>query len=573
MVGETGLSVIIAVLTVVAALVSYGFAWYSWDRATHPISDIYAALLVADGSWALFAFLGYISPTDAIASIWPALITLSAYFVTVFWFMFVVRYTGDDEWVPSVVERALAGIAGVYTLLFILNPGQLIHPASGVGRYGLLRLPYPEPGPGLLVNTTFTYLVLLTTFVLLGRFLLRSRNLYRKQAAIIFGTTLVVTLSTVLYLTGFSPDPQLVLTPVFFIVQAVGIGAALYRYDFLDVAPMAANTLLEEISDPVFVLNTKDRLVDWNRAADAYVERDDGRTVLDDIAIAELPAALTATDGGAGPDTATVTTTRPNDVQERVTFDVRTTPIEDRYGIVRGLAVVLRDVTAQEQRKRALETQNERLEEFTGVVSHDLRNPLQLIDGKIRLARQTGDFDHLADASNAVDRMERMLDELLTLARQGQTIAETEPIALAECCRTAWDGVATDDATLVADTERTVAADAARLQRLFENLFRNSVEHAGPDVTVTVGDTDRGFYVADDGPGIPVDQWDAIFEFGTTFAEDGTGFGLAIVETVVEAHGWSITAGESEAGGARFDVALADNDQFHPDDSPLGDDA
>ncbi|MFB6271074.1 MAG: sensor histidine kinase, partial [Halobacterium sp.] len=74
-------------------------------------------------------------------------------------------------------------------------------------------------------------------------------------------------------------------------------------------------------------------------------------------------------------------------------------------------------------------------------------------------------------------------------------------------------------------------------------------------VTVTVGDAGSdGFYVADDGPGIPESERDAVFEGGYTTAEDGTGFGLAIVEDIVEAHGWTVDVTASEDGGARFDV-------------------
>jgi signal transduction histidine kinase len=555
-----GLDVAIAVIMAVAALVSYGFAWYSWDRASHPISDTFAALLVADGTWALSTVLGYVSPTDTIASVWPPFMTAASSFGAILWFMFVVRYTGDDEWIPPVVEQVLLAMAGVYTVLFALNPGELVHAASDVGRFGLLRLPYPEPGPGLLAYTLFTYLVLFTTYGLLGRFLLRTRNLYRKQAAIIFGTTLVVTLSTVFYVTGFSPDPQLLLTPAFFVVQAVGIGAALYRYDFLDVEPMAAHTLLEEMVDPVFVVDSGGRLVDWNDAADVYVGPIDGRGSLDDVAIPDLSAALTSTDGGDGLDTTTVTTTAPDGGRERITFDVRTTAIEDRYDIVRGRAVVLRDVTEQEQRKRALETQNERLEEFTGVVSHDLRNPLQVIDSRVELARQTGDLSHLEDAADATQRMETLLDNLLDLAREGRLLDETREVDLADCATSAWDSLDAPEATLSVETDRVVVADESRLRQVFENLFRNSVEHGGDDVAITVGDTDEGFYLADDGPGIPPDERDTVFDLGVTSSADGTGFGLAIVERVVEAHGWIIEVTESGAGGARFAVTLADRE-------------
>ncbi len=75
-------------------------------------------------------------------------------------------------------------------------------------------------------------------------------------------------------------------------------------------------------------------------------------------------------------------------------------------------------------------------------------------------------------------------------------------------------------------------------------------------MTVRVGTLadGRGFYVADDGPGIPEDERDEVFERGYTTSDDGTGFGLAIVSEIVDAHGGRITVAESEDGGVRFDV-------------------
>jgi signal transduction histidine kinase len=99
-----------------------------------------------------------------------------------------------------------------------------------------------------------------------------------------------------------------------------------------------------------------------------------------------------------------------------------------------------------------------------------------------------------------------------------------------------------------------VLADESRLRQLFENLFRNAVEHGGPGVAVTVGPLEgRGFYVADDGPGIPADERDRVRETGYTTADGGTGFGLSIVESIADAHGWGMRLVESETGGARFE--------------------
>jgi PAS domain S-box-containing protein len=230
-----------------------------------------------------------------------------------------------------------------------------------------------------------------------------------------------------------------------------------------------------------------------------------------------------------------------------------------------------RDVTERRQRKRKVERQNERLKEFASVVSHDLRNPLNVAQGHLELARETGDEQHFEKTGGALERMESLIEDLLKLARQGQDVSETEPVNLENVVRRAWSTVSTGDATLdLSGDLGEVEADDGRLQELFENLFHNAVEHAGGAVTVSVGvlgGANRGstpphggrdgFYVEDDGPGIPKDERDRVFEHGHTTAEDGSGLGLSIVSSIVDAHDWDVTATEGEIGGARFEVSTA----------------
>ncbi|QHS17695.1 PAS domain S-box protein [haloarchaeon 3A1-DGR] len=213
-------------------------------------------------------------------------------------------------------------------------------------------------------------------------------------------------------------------------------------------------------------------------------------------------------------------------------------------------------------RERELAEQNARLEEFTSIVSHDLRNPLNVATGYLEIAREEASADGNVDPTvleqidGALDRMNRLIEDLLTLARQGESIGETERVDLAAVAAAAWEHVDGPDATLSVETEATVEADPDRLQQLLENLFRNAVEHGPSDVRIVVGDLPdgAGFYVADDGPGIPEPDRERVFESGYTTREDGTGFGLAIVAEIVEAHGWEIAATEGEAGGARFEI-------------------
>ncbi|WP_435073671.1 PAS domain S-box protein [Halorubrum sp. HHNYT27] len=254
-------------------------------------------------------------------------------------------------------------------------------------------------------------------------------------------------------------------------------------------------------------------------------------------------------------------TTFPAEVHVR-RIDVRG---EDRF------LTTSRDISERKAHERQIERENERLDEFANIVSHDLRNPLNVLSGYLQLARKTGDESYFDRCERAVDDMERLIEDVLTLARQGDAVGPVEPITLEELTDRQQTDVfgavessvgddGTDAAAIDVDFETTapVLADRGRLKRLLENLFRNAAEHGGS--RVVVGDLDDGFYVADDGPGVPEERRDEVFESGYTTSEAGTGFGLAIVERIAEAHGWEVTLTESESGGARF--------EFHGVDRP-----
>ncbi|WP_136718099.1 histidine kinase N-terminal 7TM domain-containing protein [Halorientalis salina] len=200
---------------------------------------------------------------------------------------------------------------------------------------------------------------------------------------------------------------------------------------------------------------------------------------------------------------------------------------------------------AVRERERELRRQNERLDDFANVVSHDLRNPLSVAYGHVEQVEQS---EHADATKAALKRMEEIIDDVLTLARQGGPVDETATLSLGDVARTAWEVAETGDADLRTEDCR-IEADESRLQQLLENLFRNSVDHGGTDVTVRVGPLEGGFYVEDDGPGIPEDERNQVFDSGFSTESDGTGLGLSIVSRIVEDHGWSIRVTESEVGG------------------------
>jgi len=265
-------------------------------------------------------------------------------------------------------------------------------------------------------------------------------------------------------------------------------------------------------------------------------------------------------------------------------------------GAVVGLAFGFYDVERQRthQREQQLERQVERLEEFASVVSHDLRSPLTVARGRIELLKASHDLDeeHVGQIEFAHERMTEIIEDSLALARGGHKVTDPTSVDIESVADSAWQTAGSADARLTVETTAEIEADEDRLTRLFENLFRNSVEHGSTsnrtqsgdsvehgstsnrtqsgdsvehgstdnrtaaeqaELTITVGVIDDGFYVEDDGVGVPVDNREQLFEAGKTANGSGSGLGLAIVRRIAEAHGWEVTLTDSTSGGARFE--------------------
>lgn len=232
--------------------------------------------------------------------------------------------------------------------------------------------------------------------------------------------------------------------------------------------------------------------------------------------------------------------------------DFTLTALFDASGELSGFAKVLQDTTAQRHYEQQLERQNEQLAEFASQASHDLKNPLGVAQGRLKLAGEECDSRHIDVAADAVERGLTLVDDLLTRARDRDRAGEVDEINLAQIATRCWQTVDTATETLVVDTDQTVTADPIRLEQILSNLFANAVKYGPDGVTVTVGELDDGFYVADSGPGIPESRRERVFD--KEYSSDGTGLGLHIVQENIAGQGWKISVTDSETGGARFEI-------------------
>ncbi len=215
---------------------------------------------------------------------------------------------------------------------------------------------------------------------------------------------------------------------------------------------------------------------------------------------------------------------------------------------------------------------------FVADASHELRTPLTVIRGQLEVLAAQSDpsgpevrrVEHHVQAEIA--RISRLVDDLLLLAKSEQTqFLRIEPIELTAFVGELWDGM-----SLLADRRfelgavppGTLQADPDRLAQALRNLVGNAIEHTTAEqglVRMRVEAVAHGrarFFVEDDGPGIPGDQLELIFDrfHRTDAARDrasgGTGLGLAIVRAIAEAHGGSVGARRSSEGGARVELEL-----------------
>ena len=259
----------------------------------------------------------------------------------------------------------------------------------------------------------------------------------------------------------------------------------------------------------------------------------------------------------------------PIEVQHRVptvdgkrTMLTRKTPVYSDGGTIKGVCAVSTDITDRVEQEeeltasqRRLEQQNERLEEFAEIVSHDLRNPLTTALGRVDVVETKHRDEHLDSARDAIQRAIQLIDDTLALAKQGRSIEAREAVSVSAIAEKAWDSVYAPEATLVCEDDVRITADPDRLLRLFENVFGNALHHGGDDVTITSSRSgDNSFSITDDGAGISASERQVILERGYTTTTEGTGYGLAIVQRIAQAHGWEIAVGESPEGGAAFDI-------------------
>lgn len=239
------------------------------------------------------------------------------------------------------------------------------------------------------------------------------------------------------------------------------------------------------------------------------------------------------------------------------TFECQISPlIVD--GETTAAVVTMRDISERTQRERRLERQNERFDELASAVSHDLQTPISTVKGRLELALQTGEMNHVEKAAEAIDRVDQLRTDLVTTLRTGEIVAETERTGLEPVTDDAWATIDPPQPTSITVEESgQIEADRDAFRRLLENLIHNSIEHGSGDVKIRLGALESGFYYEDNGTGIDPEHRDEVFTpgFSTKDGSEGIGMGMASVRQIVLAHDWCISIDDAQfLDGVRFEI-------------------
>lgn len=547
---------------IVTVLIDLGLVYWiytrHWDIRG---SRWFVASLVTTSGWMVAEVAHLLLAGSGNGIVAKAVATKFAVWTFVAHFVFYSRYSRSDfhrHWLARIGVGAILVVTAVPTWV---EPARPIFYGDVVVATEPFRYVAIQPGIGYVAVGVAIATLIGYALVAFVRYMVATPRRSGLQLGLVIAGSLSIMAAVVLGNLGRFPLAGKTHAEFGALPAALLLSVALFRFRLFEVEPVARNALVEDLTDPVLVLDLDHRIVDYNHASEAvWPAVSDGLGDPIEVVCPEVAGELALGDRPVAEESARLSFVVDG---SRRTYSHTVSAVRDDRGDCVLYALLFREITDLERSRWLLERQNDRLEQVAATISHDLRNPISVAEGYASLldeeltAEANGFEDpevareHLQRVRDAHERMTEIIDDVLALAREGQAVEETETVSLSRVARDAWAHVTTDEATLQVAGNYRLDADCTKLQTLLENLFRNSIDHAGDGVTVTVGPLSKGFFVADDGPGIDDADAESVFEYGFSTTETGTGLGLSIVQTIAESHGWTVDL-DTDADGARF---------------------
>lgn len=459
-----------ALITFGASAVCAVIALYAWPRRQGPGIRLFALLMAALAWAAFFSAVDYLLSAQALRAkiVVAQLYLLGGGAASLLVLLFALRYTHHDRWLTPAVQWLLWLALGAEMLVAVTNDWHHQYwPSFGVTGPGPDAMVIYGHGPITNLFAALLYLRLLAAAALLLFSALRAPAIYRRQSTLLVLAVLVPLLANIVYYLGAGPWDHFDLTPISFAASGCLLALAIFRYQAVDLTPVALDTLFETLRDGVLVVNGRGLIVSANPAARAMLAA--GENQLIGLPAPKLPLpwgpALAVVCSGAR----TAQEVELPSAPPGRTIEVTSSALLDRNGRTVGSAVVLHDVTPYRTLQRNLAQANADLEERVAARTAELSNMRDAL------------ADHVANLSRHLS----VLYEVILLGNQAPDMAVVRDQALATVMAALhadagfvmqWDALAGQSQVMA--VKGIVPASAAGLCALpVEWLFGESVPH------------------------------------------------------------------------------------------------
>jgi signal transduction histidine kinase len=561
-----------AILLLISALASVITMTFIWGRRSTPGARPLFILMLGAAEWSLTYAIHWIMPDLSAKDFWLDTTFVGAVVVPTSFLVFTLVYTHRESWIrwQSVV---LLSVIPVLTVIILWTDPY--HGLFFAGKRPPDATFFHDGGPWFWIYITYAYLLILFGLLLLIHQFFSMKRLYRNQVGMVLLAALLPWGASILSLTNFNPFPQLDLPPLAFVLTGILLTVNLLQGRFLDIVPVARNILVENMSDSVLVLDTQNRIVDINPAAQSILEDIPDQLVLGrqfnsvfsnwiDV-IAQFQGVLEKR-----------AEVRLEENPPRY-FDVQINPLYDHHGRFSGRLITWRDVSERKRVEMEREQLIADLDAYAHTVAHDLKVPVSAIIGFAELLLEEDEPANDADLKEILTRIHQasykvhtIINELLLLASiRDVTTISAQPLRMQEIIQETiirLDRVIKDYGAQVTYSNSWPEAlgHAPWIEEIWMNYISNAIKYGGRTPVIELDarmmpDGTAQFRVRDNGQGISRQDQEKLFnqfERLDTMRAEGHGLGLSIVRRIVEKLGGEVGV-ESEIGqGSTFYFTL-----------------
>ncbi|MFP4608952.1 MAG: histidine kinase N-terminal 7TM domain-containing protein [Candidatus Aenigmatarchaeota archaeon] len=485
----------------------------------------------------------------------------------VFWICFVLFYTGRVKNIGKKILILFMILPTFNLIMLLTNPYHELFFVEEIPMFiGPFRTSHSIGGPIFSVHTYYSYGLLLIGILLMVQEAFRLKKIYFRQSLILLTGILVPFIGNIVYIFELVPLPHNYdISLLMFSISGIAIWYAIFQLKFLDILPIAREAVFENISDSIFALDNKNRIVDYNQYAEKMIEDGlvsvEGSDVIGEEMKGIFPQMSDLIKEGEG--RAEVKLEGP-EKGERKFFDTSLSPVYNKRGKRMGKVIIMRDIT---QRKEA----EERAEFLHSLLRHDLGNKLQITMGFLELLRDSElsgpDLELLEDSLNSIEEGVELIENVRTLNRLESEGMEgaVEPVELKSVVEKSvrrYDDLKKEvGMNIEVDVEEGIRVKGGPLlKESFSNLVENSLKHSdGNEMKISAKEEGKRVIVRveDDGKGVPDGAKDSIMKKGYQGeGSSGSGLGMHLVKKIVEIYDGNIEVSDSEMGGAEFIIYL-----------------